>query len=79
MKETPISKIMSPAEKFSYQLQHIRTSLKVSQSELADRAGITQTVISKIEAGSANPTLATIERIAAALNMELSITLRLKR
>jgi HTH-type transcriptional regulator / antitoxin HipB len=46
-----------------------------SQTELAERAGMTQSAMARFEAGGTLPTLPVLERIAAALRMRLSIEL----
>ena len=52
-----------------------RAQAGLSQKELAERTGIDQSDISKIERGVANPSVATLERIAAALGGELSVSI----
>lgn len=47
-----------------------------SQTELATRAGMTQSAMARFEAGGTVPTLPVLERIAAALNMRLSVELK---
>ena len=49
-----------------------------SQKELSNRTGIDQSDISKIERGLANPSVATLERIAAALGGELVIDIKMR-
>ena len=46
-----------------------------TQTELAERAGMTQSAMARFEAGGTIPTLPVLERIAAALQMRLSIAL----
>lgn len=48
-------------------LRAIRISAGLSQVQLAEKAGVTQSLVSKIEKGQANPTLDVIEAIAGAL------------
>ncbi len=55
-----------------------RTELKMTQKELADKLGTGQAVISRLESGNANPTLASLAEIAEALDAELSIELKPK-
>ena len=50
-------------------LYALRTSLKLTQEELATRAGLDQAAISDIENGDANPTLRTLGRLAAGLGV----------
>ena len=52
-----------------------RARAGLSQKELSERTGIDQSDISKIERGVANPSVATLERIAAALEGELFISI----
>jgi transcriptional regulator with XRE-family HTH domain len=50
-----------------------RIALGMSQSELARRAGTTQTVISRLEGGAVTPTLPLLHRLAGALEGELNL------
>ncbi len=45
----------------------------ITQKELSERTGIAQGDISKMENGSANPSVKTLERVAAALGKRLKI------
>lgn len=50
-----------------------RRQTGITQKELSERTGIAQGDISKLENGSANPSVKTLERIAAALGKKLKI------
>ena len=50
-----------------------RQSKNITQKELATRTGINQADISKLENGSANPSLRTLRRLAAGMGMQLKI------
>lgn len=52
-----------------------RAEADISQKQLAERAGMDQSDISKIERGVSNPSVATVERIAAALHGRLHISI----
>jgi predicted transcriptional regulator len=49
-------------------LRERRTSLDLTQSELADRADVSQPLIARIEGGDVDPRLSTLRRIVEALN-----------
>jgi len=49
-----------------------RTSLGISQEELAHRAGLHRTYISDLERGARNPSIESIEKIARALQISLA-------
>jgi len=55
-----------------------RMELKMSQEELAAKIGTGQAAISRLESGNANPTLASLNEIAEALDAELKIELKPK-
>lgn len=48
----------------------------LSQEELADKANLNRTTLSKIESGLRNATIGTLEKIATALDMKLEIKLK---
>jgi HTH-type transcriptional regulator/antitoxin HipB len=52
-----------------------RLELGMSQTELAQRAGMTQSAVSRLEAGGTVPTIGVLERLAAALSADLVVTL----
>lgn len=49
----------------------LRLSSRMSQRDLADRAGVRQALISQIEAGAANVTLDSLLKIAIALQVDV--------
>jgi transcriptional regulator with XRE-family HTH domain len=53
-------------------LYALRTSLKLTQEEIATRVGLDQASISDIENGDANPTVRTLGRLASGLGVEAS-------
>lgn len=50
-----------------------RTLAKISQEELADRAGIHRTYVSQIERGLKSPTLSVLFQISKSLNTTASV------
>jgi predicted nucleotidyltransferase/DNA-binding XRE family transcriptional regulator len=56
-------------------LREARTRVGLSQSELARRAGVPQSVISEYEAGKRQPAMPTLARLVAATGHELTLGL----
>ena len=50
-----------------------RKNSNMTQKELAERTGIDQSDISKIETGNANPSLSTLKRLADGMDMILRL------
>lgn len=50
-----------------------RVKKRVTQKELANKIGTKQSVISRLETGRGNPSLAFLQRFASALNTRLEI------
>ena len=50
-----------------------RKASGLTQKELAERTGISQGDISKMENGSANPSIRTLQRLAAGMGMKLQL------
>jgi ribosome-binding protein aMBF1 (putative translation factor) len=48
----------------------------LTQAELAEKIGTRQPVISRLERGEGNPSLDTLQRIAGALDVSLSVSLK---
>jgi transcriptional regulator with XRE-family HTH domain len=55
-------------------LSALRERHGLSQAQLAYRAGTSQQAVSRIEAGQSSPSIALLERLAAACGEELQIT-----
>ena len=58
-----------------YSIKKRRLDLELSQKQLADKIGIDQSDLSKIEKGLFNPTVRMIERIAKGLDSKLKISI----
>jgi transcriptional regulator with XRE-family HTH domain len=52
-----------------------RTHSHLTQAELAEKMGTSQSTIARLESGKAKPTLATLRRLAKATGMQLKISL----
>ncbi len=61
-----------------YQIMHemmkARIEAGMTQKQLSEKTGINQSNLSRIENGSANPSVATLEKIASALGKKVSIS-----
>lgn len=55
-----------------------RTYAKLTQVELAEKMGTSQSTIARLESGKAKPSLSTLRRLAKATGMGLKITLEPK-
>lgn len=53
-----------------------RAALAISQLDLAEIAGVSIATVKDIERGKGNPSLATLEKIADVLGMEITMTIR---
>lgn len=56
-----------------------RKAKHMTQKQLAERTGINQSDISKIETGNANPALSTLKRLADGMDMVLKVEFVPKR
>ena len=50
-----------------------RRTSGLTQKQLAERTGIAQADISKLESGNANPSLKTLQRLAAGMGMRVKV------
>lgn len=56
-------------------VRDLRLDAGLSQEELAQRAGMTQPALSRLERGGGIPTIAVLDRIAAALHATLKVSI----
>lgn len=54
-------------------LKYLRQNRKLTQGELAKKAGVAQSTIAQIESGRKDPSISTIKLIAKALDVEIAI------
>ena len=67
---------LGPEYEIIRQIIKARSEQNITQKELADKLGIKQSNISRLESGSYNPSLDFLQRVAEGLGKELHIELR---
>ena len=67
-----------PYQHYSDWIRIIRVGLRMTQAELAKRAGITQPHLAGIESGRSDPQVTTLRRIFDALECDVAISPRLR-
>ena len=55
-------------------LKEARLKKHMTQREVAERAGLSQVMIARLESGTSNPTLATLQKVLTALGKKLTVT-----
>lgn len=55
------------------EMLRLRGEARISQSQLSQKTGITQPDISKLENGKANPSIATLKKVASAFGKRLQV------
>ena len=65
---------IQPEYQLARQMIGARLAKKMSQAQLAKRAGTGQAVISRLEGGNAKPSFTLVKKIANALGTDLSFT-----
>ncbi len=66
---------ISPGLALRLQLRWARQDAHLSQEEVAQRAGVSQQAIAKLEQRDSNPTVGTLFRVAQALNAHFDVVL----
>ncbi len=61
--------LMATASFVGYKIKKIRCERKITQAELAEKAGVSTGLIGQIESGKVEPSIKTLEKIAAALSL----------
>ncbi|MGH9056447.1 MAG: helix-turn-helix domain-containing protein [Acidimicrobiales bacterium] len=62
------------AIRLARQIHELREKRGLSQRELAERLGTTQSAIARLEAGNVSPSLPTLDKVAEALGVELVVS-----
>lgn len=63
------------ALEFGEKVRHAREAAGLSQRDLATRMGTSQAAVARLEAGGVGSTLTTLQRVADALGMAISVDL----
>lgn len=69
-------KALEPEYEIIKQILKARSELNLTQKELAERIGIKQSNISRLESGNYNPSLDFLKKVAKGLGKELHIEFR---
>ena len=56
------------------EIHELREKRGLSQRELAERLGTTQSAVARLEAGNVSPSLPTLDKVAEALGVELVVS-----
>jgi transcriptional regulator with XRE-family HTH domain len=60
--------------RLAMEIHELREKRGLSQRELAERLGTTQSAVARLEAGNVSPTLPTLDKVAEALGVELVVS-----
>lgn len=63
------------AIRLALEIRALREARGLSQRQLAERVGTTQSAIARLEGGNVSPSLPTLDKIAEALDAELTVSL----
>ncbi len=64
---------LEPEYRLANELIRARLGKKMTQAELAEKAGVSRVVVARLESGTTNPTVETVNRVAGALGKELKL------
>lgn len=67
---------MAPIEKIAMRIKALRAKRKITQAELAERAGISHGYLARLETGRQDPTITTLEKLAKALKVPIGRLLK---
>lgn len=74
------SQLKEYADQYGRQLEaavavtELRKNARISQRDLAEKAGVSKSTITRIEKGNMNPSLKTLDKLGAAVGKHLSIS-----
>lgn len=64
---------LEPEYQLASSIIQARIDHKMTQAELAEKAGVSQVIIARLESGTSNPTVGTVTRVARVLGKELKL------
>ncbi len=64
---------LEPEYQMARQLIKARLAKNLTQAELADKIGVKQAYIARLESGTANPTVESLAKVASALDKRLKL------
>ncbi len=64
---------LEPEYRLANELIRARLGKKMTQAEVAGKAGVSRVVVARLESGTTNPTVETVNRVAGALGKELKL------
>ncbi|MFI3326651.1 MAG: helix-turn-helix transcriptional regulator [Clostridia bacterium] len=65
--------VLAPEYELIKAVLNARKTAKLTQQQLADKAGVDRADISKLENGNANPTFNMLQRLAESMNMSIKL------
>jgi DNA-binding XRE family transcriptional regulator len=64
---------LEPEYRLADELIKARIAKKMTQTEVAEKAGVSRTVIARLESGTTNPTIGTVSRVISVLGKEIRL------
>ena len=64
---------LEPEYRLANDLIKARLGKKMTQTEVAEKAGVNRVVIARLESGTTNPTVETVSRVAGVLGKKLKL------
>ena len=65
---------LAPEFELAEKLLKARLQQKLTQAELAEKSGLSQVMIARLESGQSNPTWQTVSRVVRALDKRILLT-----
>lgn len=64
---------LAPEYKLASELLRARLNKKLTQTDLAKKAGVSQVIIARLESGQTNPTIETVNKVSRVLGKRLKL------